>query len=756
MVDLRGRREPYLESGHDSPVTLREQDSYGRWPVASAISRVIDASPMAWSTRIGLFGRWGDGKTSVLNFVETLQKERHNVVIRYSPWGVSSEPSMWRGFCDALVNGLVANGIAVNSWRRAEYWVRARLDPLTTTAKFAGRLAHESGHAPGGGAFGEFIENLAQKASLTKRDVNRVLRGAGGQRIVVFIDDLDRADPAVIPQLLLALRELLDLPRFAFVLAFDRSIVAAALEKYNPAWGKSGFQFLEKVVDFPFTLPSPSREQVMELANAQFRQSCPFVPSATLDEMANFLPHNPRRLKLFARMIAGMREEAERHDEEELDWPLLFLLSLLGTESHELANELVARITDTETQFNWLYFFNDDAHQQKMVEDLKEMVKHHAVDSVQDGRMMFLCQALIGQCRGKASEGIRYHARFALSPDCITWREFRTFFHQWKVSKMPETIRRFVDERSIALRTPVDIIEVELVSTVISHHSDLLEKASNVTAQEVHLQLMEDALENLELLRQCLVPPCHVCRTDSRRLFDAWGRLLSLLMQWQHFTSNVGESELRDNETETLLAIATAINDPLRLYERLQPWSALDSLDDARSAQLKEAFVSKIRAHLEAPAIEAALIFASRSGRIARLRARDGYAAARYFLTAPASPCFNDATLKQRLKEIIGARLGTLDARQDALDWLEVLLESLPHGDRFCRAEQRHAFFIEHADFVELLWKLAVSLPSQYRFLSSLGELREKLIGGGVPETTLPVPNWLARSPTKRSDQKEA
>ena len=744
MVDLGRRREPSFESGHDAPVTLREQDSYGRWPVATAISRIIDAAPMEWSTRIGLFGRWGDGKTSVLNFLETQQKEQRNIVIRYNPWGVSNESSMWQGFCDALIKGLRENGIAISSLRRAEYWLRARIDPLATTTKFAGHLAQASGQAPFARILGDALAKVIPKAILTRRDVDQVRRCAGGQRIVVFIDDLDRADPVVIPQLLLALRELLDLPRFTFVLAFDRSIIAAALEKYNPAWGKSGFQFLEKVVDFPFTLPSPSSEQVISLANAQFRQNCPFVPLAMLDEVAKFLPQNPRRLKLFARLIKGMREEAERHDEIELDWPLILLLSLLSTESHELANELVAQITDPELEFNWLYFFDDEARKNEITASLAHMIGRHAVDSTQSGHMMVLCQVLIEQCRNKASEEVRYQARFALSPDCITWREFREFFDQWKISKTPETIRGFVAERSMSLRSPIEIIEIELLDTIISHHSNLLEKACNVTAQATHLQIMVDALDNLDLLRQSIVSGSNACVLNSQNMFDIWGRLLSLFARWRHFTTNLRESELRTKETKTLLEIASAINDPLKLYGRLEPWSDRRHLGDARSAKLNEAFVSQISECLEAQAIEAALALALDSGGIDKLRTRDGHMAARYFLTAPGSPCFTKAVLKQHLMNLVEARHGTLDARQNALDWLEILIEALQHGDNFCRSEQRRSFFKEHMDFVELLWKSAVSLPSQYRFLSSIVKLREQLIEGGVSETILSVPDWLS------------
>ena len=43
--------------GHDAPISAREADIYDRWPTATAISRVIEASSTEWSTRIGIFGK---------------------------------------------------------------------------------------------------------------------------------------------------------------------------------------------------------------------------------------------------------------------------------------------------------------------------------------------------------------------------------------------------------------------------------------------------------------------------------------------------------------------------------------------------------------------------------------------------------------------------------------------------------------------------------------------------------------------------
>jgi KAP family P-loop domain len=68
----------------------------------------------------------------------------------------------------------------------------------------------------------------------------------------------------------LALRELLDVPKFVFVLAFDRGTVSRALAEYNTAWGPSGEAILEKIIDFPFELPTPTPGQVKALAVRQF------------------------------------------------------------------------------------------------------------------------------------------------------------------------------------------------------------------------------------------------------------------------------------------------------------------------------------------------------------------------------------------------------------------------------------------------------------------------------------------------------
>jgi predicted KAP-like P-loop ATPase len=106
---------------------------------------------------------------------------------------------------------------------------------------------------------------------LKPSDLAELHRKLGPRRVVVFIDDLDRADARVIPKALLALRELLDWPNFAFVLAFDKAIVATALGEYSRAYGENAHLFLQKVIDVGFDIPPCTLLQKQRFGEAIFR-----------------------------------------------------------------------------------------------------------------------------------------------------------------------------------------------------------------------------------------------------------------------------------------------------------------------------------------------------------------------------------------------------------------------------------------------------------------------------------------------------
>jgi predicted KAP-like P-loop ATPase len=91
----------------DSPVSKKEQDRFSRWTFSERIAQVISRRSDPSSIVIGLYGVWGDGKTSVLNFIETALANDDNVIcIRFNPWRFGTEEELLKGFFLKIADAL--------------------------------------------------------------------------------------------------------------------------------------------------------------------------------------------------------------------------------------------------------------------------------------------------------------------------------------------------------------------------------------------------------------------------------------------------------------------------------------------------------------------------------------------------------------------------------------------------------------------------------------------------------------------------
>lgn len=97
-------------SGFDAAQSKRENDDLNRWRFASEIVDVILTTPLAWSARIGIFGKWGEGKSTVLRFAEGMLKEKGNIVFWFSPWSVGNWQDLWDDFGSALWRRFLQRG----------------------------------------------------------------------------------------------------------------------------------------------------------------------------------------------------------------------------------------------------------------------------------------------------------------------------------------------------------------------------------------------------------------------------------------------------------------------------------------------------------------------------------------------------------------------------------------------------------------------------------------------------------------------
>jgi predicted KAP-like P-loop ATPase len=239
-------------------------DELGREPFAERIADALAGQPGDTSLVVGLYGQWGSGKSTVLDYVRRIVEEHYDplsvIFIKFNPWLYDSEHEVVRDFFVTIARALGnrLEGDNVEAGKRLK-----RLGEITTALSFGYKGGTISGSILG--ALGSFfareynLRELRERLEILLEDEVMGLRDV---RIIVAIDDLDRTDADSIAATLRLVKLGADLPRISYVLAFDENFVASALNAKYPSDGNNGgISFLEKIVQVPLHLPEadPSR-----------------------------------------------------------------------------------------------------------------------------------------------------------------------------------------------------------------------------------------------------------------------------------------------------------------------------------------------------------------------------------------------------------------------------------------------------------------------------------------------------------------
>ncbi len=136
-------------TGHDAPITDAQEDLLNASLVARAIHRTIRATPAGWSTRIGLYGAWGSGKTSILNLLEAREIEENSIVVRLSAWSVTGEAGVLHLFYEKLRDALKRENISAPMNAEVRRIFSMAKGRVVETAKFVGKGAEVAGDPPG-------------------------------------------------------------------------------------------------------------------------------------------------------------------------------------------------------------------------------------------------------------------------------------------------------------------------------------------------------------------------------------------------------------------------------------------------------------------------------------------------------------------------------------------------------------------------------------------------------------------------------
>jgi predicted KAP-like P-loop ATPase len=261
-VATQPQHPEYLRA--DAPIEHRSEDRLDRAGLAEAIADQVIHGPPGHGLVIGIAGKWGSGKTSVLRMVEeTVRESSSTTIVHFNPWLFSSSQELVSRFLEELGTQLKTEGEKQGPGAR----LTEAGDRLLTYADVLEPL----GWIP---VVGTWLSRAAwaSKAAKGLRDARRDQPSVEAQResvravlaelderVLVVIDDLDRIDREQIRDMVRLVKLVGDFPNTTYLLAYDRGRVEDALGD-KPEDGRA---YLEKVVQVIHDLPEPPPSAVI-------------------------------------------------------------------------------------------------------------------------------------------------------------------------------------------------------------------------------------------------------------------------------------------------------------------------------------------------------------------------------------------------------------------------------------------------------------------------------------------------------------
>lgn len=238
------------------------EDTFGRSTLVDSLSSIIvDKSRQSHPCyTIGIYGTWGEGKTSVLNMLQEqiLEKcKEHNVhICRFNPWMITGQTALIQEFFDCICSD--SNKTISDIIKKYGGIISYVAGGVSTAMSLVGIPVIPSVLKSAAKQVDKLRQSLPERESLAKQKekINKQLKNEN-VHLIVMIDDLDRLDKEELHAVLRLIRQVADFDNTTYVLAMDETIVAKSIGDFYGIEGASdGRRFLEKIVQFPIVLPS--------------------------------------------------------------------------------------------------------------------------------------------------------------------------------------------------------------------------------------------------------------------------------------------------------------------------------------------------------------------------------------------------------------------------------------------------------------------------------------------------------------------
>lgn len=225
-----------------------------------SIAELLKSTTSGGSFVVGLEGKWGSGKSTILNYLRLalgarLDRDRQ-FIVDFDPWWLEEGANIASSLLGDVLSALPHQEAkiaakAVGALASAVSKMPDGVEALLKLSKKTEALAEMIQATKQAGGDLSSILNAAKPARKLREDVAKAFK-QGGFQFVVFIDDLDRLTPQQALDVMGAIRSIADLPGFVYVLAYDPTALENILRSSTPPLGHD---YVEKIVNVSLPVP---------------------------------------------------------------------------------------------------------------------------------------------------------------------------------------------------------------------------------------------------------------------------------------------------------------------------------------------------------------------------------------------------------------------------------------------------------------------------------------------------------------------
>jgi len=243
----------------DCAIERSIDDLLNRSDIIDNIENILKSLDKDKSYAIGVCGKWGSGKTSLLNLLEEkISKDNTFKIIHFNPWYYSDQKELIQQFFSTLLSEFKPNNTKIKKCAKTFDKGLICVEPFLGD-KTLFKLIKK---------YSEILaDSTKENESLykVKKEISDKLEKLDN-RVIVIIDDIDRLDPDEIKLIIKLVRSVADFSNVTYILSYDEDIVSKALdcEIYK------GHDYLQKIIQLPIRLPEINKEVLYFTLNKSF------------------------------------------------------------------------------------------------------------------------------------------------------------------------------------------------------------------------------------------------------------------------------------------------------------------------------------------------------------------------------------------------------------------------------------------------------------------------------------------------------